>query len=171
MQIDVGDLDSSDIQALLREHLAGMHAHSPPGCVQALDLSELKDKSVTFWAVRETGELMGYGALQALDSQSGEIKSMKTAKAHLRKRIATQLLARILNEARHRQYERVSIETGSTEAFKPAILLYEHLWVFQCGLFADYKDNSFSAFMTTKLLQNDEHLRSDDCAEGKTRDY
>ena len=151
MQIEIGDLDSPDVQALLSEHLASMHEHSPPGCVHALDLSGLREASVTFWTVRASSELMGCGALKALDSQSGEIKSMRTAKAHLRKGVATQLLRHILHEAKQRQYQRVSIETGSTAAFKPAILLYERFGFTQCDPFADYKDNAFSVFMTLEL--------------------
>ena len=151
MQIELGDLDSPDVQDLLREHLASMHEHSPPECVHALDLSGLREASVTFWTVRASSELMGCGALKALDSQSGEIKSMRTAKAHLRKGVATQLLTHILYEAKRRQYQRVSIETGSTAAFKPAILLYERFGFTQCGPFADYTDNAFSVFMTLEL--------------------
>ncbi|MGB3295590.1 MAG: GNAT family N-acetyltransferase [Phormidesmis sp.] len=151
MQIELGDLNSPDVQALLREHLASMHEHSPPGCVHALDLSGLREASVTFWTVRESGELLGCGALKALNAQSGEIKSMRTAQAHLRKGVATYLLKYILNEARRRQYKHVSIETGSTDAFKPAILLYERFGFTRCGPFADYKDNAFSVFMTVEL--------------------
>lgn len=151
MQIAIGDLDSPDVKALLHKHLASMYEHSPPGCVQALDLSGLREASVTFWTVREAGELVGCGALKALDSRSGEIKSMRTAKAHLRKGIAADLIRHILDEAKHRQYERVSIETGSTDAFKPAILLYERFGFTRCGPFADYQDNDFSVFMTIEL--------------------
>ena len=151
MQIELGDLDSPDVQALLREHMASMQEHSPPECVHALDLSGLREASVTFWTVREAGELLGCGALKALNSQSGEIKSMRTAKAHLRKGVATQLLAHILNEAKQRQYQRVSIETGSTAAFHPAISLYKRFGFTQCGPFADYTDNAFSMFMTLEL--------------------
>ena len=84
MHVEIGGLDSADVRDLLREHLAGMHANSPPGSVFALDLSGLKAKSVTFWTVREGSDLMGCGALKALDSLSGLIKSMRTAKFHLR---------------------------------------------------------------------------------------
>ena len=104
MHVEIGGLDSADVRDLLREHLAGMHANSPPGSVFALDLSGLKAKSVTFWTVREGSDLMGCGALKALDSQSGEIKSMRTAKIHLRKGVANHLMTFILNEARRRRY-------------------------------------------------------------------
>lgn len=151
MNVELGDLDSVDVRDLLREHLAGMHANSPPGSVFALDLSGLKAKPVTFWTVREGTELMGCGALKQLDSQAGEIKSMRTAKRHLRKGVANRLLTFMLDEARRRQYEHLYLETGSSEAFVPAILLYERFGFTRCGPFAGYKENDFSVFMKLEL--------------------
>ncbi len=151
MRIEIEDLTNPDVQVLLRQHLMDMRQQSPPGSVHALDLDGLRAKSVTFWTVRESGKLMGCGALKELDSRSGEIKSMRTAKAHLRKGVAAKLLAHILDEAKRRRYERVNLETGSTEAFEPARLLYERFGFTQCGPFADYKDDSFSIFMTIGL--------------------
>ena len=151
MRIEIEDLTSPDVHALLREHLAGMHEHSPPGSVHALDLDGLRAKSVTFWTVRSNRELMGCGALKELDPKSGEIKSMRTTKAHLRKGVAAKLLNYMLDEARRRQYKCVNIETGSTDAFKPARLLYERFGFTPCEPFADYEDNSFSVFMTIEL--------------------
>ena len=151
MRIEIEDLTNPDVHALLREHLADMREHSPPGCVHALDLDGFRAKSVTFWTVRSNRELMGCGALKELDPKSGEIKSMRTTKAHLRKGVAAKLLNYMLDEARRRQYERVNIETGSTDAFKPARLLYERFGFTPCEPFADYEDNSFSVFMTIEL--------------------
>ncbi|MGB3299676.1 MAG: GNAT family N-acetyltransferase [Phormidesmis sp.] len=151
MQIATEDLTATDVQALLHEHLADMHKNSPPGCVHALNLEGLRAKSVTFWTVRELGELVGCGALNQLDSHSGEIKSMRTAKAHRRKGVAAVLLSHILAEAKKRRYKRISLETGSANAFMPARLLYEGFGFTRCGAFADYKDDSFSIFMTIDL--------------------
>lgn len=151
MQIAIEDLTKSDVHALLYEHLADMHEHSPPGCVQALDLDGLRANTITFWTVRESGKLLGCGALKELNLRSGEIKSMRTAKAYRRQGVAAKLLAHLLEEAKHRQYERISLETGSSAAFEPALLFYESFGFKQCGPFADYEDNSFSMFMTIEL--------------------
>ena len=94
---------------------------------------------------------MGCGALKELNLRAGEIKSMRTAQAHLRQGVAAHLLAHILDEAKRRNYERVNLETGSTEVFKPAILLYERFGFTPCGPFADYEENAFSIFMTLGL--------------------
>ena len=45
------DLSGSDTRALLRLHLEGMHAQSPPGSVFALDLTGLAAPNVTVWTV------------------------------------------------------------------------------------------------------------------------
>lgn len=43
------DLTSDAVRELLSEHLAGMHASSPPGHVHALALDALRHPSVSFW--------------------------------------------------------------------------------------------------------------------------
>ncbi len=151
MQIQIEDLTNPDVHDLLREHLADMHKHSPPGGVYALDLDRLRVPSITFYTVREAGELFGCGALKELAARTGEIKSMRTANTHLRKGVAATLLAHILDEAKRRQYERLYLETGSTEPFQPAIRLYERFGFSSCGPFADYEDTTFNIFMTLEL--------------------
>ena len=151
MQIAIEDLMSLDVQDLLREHLASMHENSPPGTVYALDLEGLRDPAITFWTVREAGELMGCGALKELDTQSGEIKSMRTAGAHLRKGVAAKLLSHILDETKRRGYTSVSLETGTTEAFQPAISLYKRFGFMPCKPLSGYVDTDFNLFMTIEI--------------------
>src|SRR5688572_27687072 len=151
MEIIVDDLSGREIQELLREHLRGMHLNSPPESVHALDLEGLRQPGITFWTVWDGGELLGCGALKELDAAHGEIKSMRTAAAHLRKGVARRMLAHILAEARRRGYRRVSLETGSGEAFVPAQRLYETFGFAYCGPFDGYAEDPFSVFMTLEL--------------------
>jgi putative acetyltransferase len=53
--------------------------------LKALPIEGLRSPDITFWSVWENAELLGCGALKELDPQHGEIKSMRTASAHLRK--------------------------------------------------------------------------------------
>src|ERR687891_419998 len=92
VKIVVDDLRGREVEELLAEHLRGMHLNSPPESVHALDLEGLRQPGITFWTVWEGGELLGCGALKELDSTHGEIKSMRTSPAHLRKGVAKQLL-------------------------------------------------------------------------------
>jgi putative acetyltransferase len=94
---------------------------------------------------------MGCGAIKELDSRHGEIKSMRTASAHLRKGVAAALLRRMFDEAKRRSYRQLSLETGSTEAFAPAHRLYAAFGFKLCGPFADYVDDPFSVFMTREV--------------------
>ena len=57
----------------------------------------------------------------------------------------------LLAVARGRGATRVSLETGSTEAFVPARSLYQRAGFKLCPPFANYTDNSFSVCMTRSL--------------------
>lgn len=151
LRIEKGDLASKPVIALLREHLQGMVDHSPPESIHALDLEGLGSADVTFWAVWDGADLCGCGALKELDSHHGEIKSMRTAAAHLRKGVAAAMLEHIVAESRRRSYDRLSLETGSGPGFDAALAFYEKSCFVYCGPFADYRDNPFSRFMTLEL--------------------
>ena len=99
----------------------------------------------------ESGELLGCGALKELNPQHGEIKSMRTAATHLRKGVAKNLLSHIIEEAKHRGYNRLSLETGSMEAFEPAHRLYANFGFTLCEPFADYVEDPYSVFMTRDI--------------------
>lgn len=145
------DLRGSEIQALLREHLQSMTLYSPAESIHALDLDALRRPEVTFWTVWEGDTLLGCGALQALDAHHGEIKSMRTASAHRRKGAARAMLDHIIAEAGRRGYARLSLETGSHVAFKPAHALYASRGFSFCEPFAPYKPDPYSVFMTRTL--------------------
>ena len=151
MEIRIDDLESPQVHGLLREHLSDMAAHSPPECVHALDLEALRGDDITFWTAWDVDELLGCGALKELDAEHAEIKSMRTAAAHLRKGVARDLLDHILGEAKRRGYLRVSLETGSMAAFEPAQRLYAGFGFTYCGPFADYVEDPYSVFMTKNI--------------------
>lgn len=151
MDIKIDDLSGPEIYELLQEHLQSMARHSPPESVHALDIEALRKPEITFWTVWENGELLGCGALKELDPQHGEIKSMRTSSLHIRKGVATNLLNHMLEEARRRCYRRLSLETGSMEAFDPARKLYAGFGFRYCEPFADYIEDPYSVFMTRDL--------------------
>lgn len=151
MRIVVDDLKGPEIAALLQVHLDAMHEYSPPESVHALDLDKLRQPDITFWTAWDGAALMGCGALKELDARHGEIKSMRTDAAHLRKGVAAAILETILTTARHRGYERLSLETGRPEPFQPAHRLYERYGFRECPPFADYVLDDFSICMTIDL--------------------
>jgi len=149
--ITEGGLDDPDVLALLREHLQGMADHSPPESIHALDVEGLRAPDITFWTMRNGSEVLGCIALKQLDEWHGEIKSMRTASAHLRKGVGAALLEHLVAEARRRGYERLSLETGSGPGFEAAHALYRKFGFVECGPFADYREDPFSRFMTIVL--------------------
>jgi putative acetyltransferase len=151
MEIRLGGLDDPAVIRLLEEHLQSMTLHSPPESIHALDLAGLKRPEITFWSVWQDGDLLGCGALKELDARHGEIKSMRTAAAHLRKGVARRMLVYIIYEARQRGYERLSLETGSMEAFAAARKLYASFGFEPCEPFGEYVLDPYSVFMTRAL--------------------
>ena len=137
--IKPGDFSNERVRALLARHLEGMHANSPPGHVFALDWSGLQKPEISFYALWEHDVLLGIGALKELDPRGGEIKSMRTADAHLRRGVAATILEHIIAEARQRGYARLSLETGSGQAFEPAVRLYRKYGFTAGGAFDGYK--------------------------------
>jgi putative acetyltransferase len=151
MKIEIDDLSRIEIHALLNEHLQSMYELSPPESVHALDLEKLRQPNITFWSAWEGSVLLGCGALKELDSTHGEVKSMRTPKAFRRRGAGRAILERIIEAAKSRGYECLSLETGSMEAFKPAQRLYESFGFGYCGPFGEYVEDPNSVFMSRQL--------------------
>ena len=151
MTIEIDDLSRDEVHALLNEHLQSMYELSPPESVHALNLEKLRKPEITFWTVWEGRQLLGCGALKELDSTHGEIKSMRTPKALRRKGAGRAILTHMIEVARSRGYQRVSLETGTADAFQPAHRLYESFGFQYCGPFGEYAEDPNSVFMTLDL--------------------
>jgi putative acetyltransferase len=151
MRIKVDDLDDGAVIELLSEHHEEMNLYSPPESIHALDEASLKDPAIMFWSVWSSNELAGCGALKKLSNTHGEIKSMRTSNAFRRQGVAERILQQILNSAKSRSYQRVSLETGTNEAFIPAIKLYKKYGFNECVPFGSYKLDPFSMFFTKEM--------------------
>lgn len=151
LEIRLDDLRGPEIAELLQEHLRGMAQHSPAESMHALDLDGLRRPEVAFWSAWQGSQLMGCGALKELDAGHAEIKSMRTASAHLRKGVAAAIMRHMLEVAKQRSYKRLSLETGAPDAFAPARNLYARFGFRECGPFADYAEDPYSVFMTLEL--------------------
>ncbi|MDE2298664.1 MAG: GNAT family N-acetyltransferase, partial [Burkholderiales bacterium] len=112
MKIELDDLSRPAVHALLNEHLRSMHELSPPESVHALDLDKLRRPEITFWSAWDGEALLGCAALKELDPRHGEVKSMRTPAARRRTGAGLALLIHVIETARARGYERLSLETG-----------------------------------------------------------
>ena len=152
MEIRIDDLRGPEIAALLKSHLEHAQVLSPPGTVNALDIDGLRVPEVTFWTVWDRHLLLGCGALKELDPEFAEIKSMHTAREHRGKGVAELLVRHILGVARERQYQRVSLETGTHAEFHAAHRLYKRFGFDYCDAFGDYMITEHNVCMTLELV-------------------
>ena len=150
-EIRIDDLRGPEMASLLSQHLRALAEVSPPESRHALNLDGLRQPGITFWSVWDGQQLAGCGALKELDAAHGEIKSMRTAAAHLRKGVASALLEHIIVEAKRRGYHRLSLETGAMAYFEPAHRLYQKFGFKPCPPFARYAEDRNSIFMTMSL--------------------
>lgn len=145
------DPRTPEARALVERHLAFAHDHTPPDHVHALDLEGLAARDIDCFGARDDGALLAIGALRMLDSTHAEIKSMHTDAAARGRGIGRLMLAHLLDTARSRGVARVSLETGTIEAFAPARHLYTSAGFVECPPFGSYTANPDSTCMTLRL--------------------
>lgn len=155
LNITPGDLTDPRVIDLLRIHLSNARAESPAESVHALDLDGLRKPDITFWSAWEAEQLAAVGALRALASDHGEVKSMHTAEALRRRGAGGAMLRHVIGTARSRGYSRLSLETGSSPYFDNARALYARHGFGACAPFGDYGADPFSVYQTLDLRQAD----------------
>ena len=151
LQIIPGDFADPRVVALLDYHHRTMHAQTPKGSAHALDLAGLQSPALSLWTIWSGDFLAGMGALKTLSPAEGEVKSMRTVEGSLRKGIGGVMLRHIIEAARERGMRRISLETGGSAPFAPAIAFYRAHGFTDCAPFADYRPDPHSVFMTLEL--------------------
>lgn len=149
--IRADDLSHPSTRALLALHLQGMQANSPADAVFALDLSGLQQPGVSVWTAWRDEQAIGVAALRRLDDRRGELKSMRTHPHHLRRGVAATLLEHVIAQARAGGLTRLSLETGSGDAFEPALALYRRRGFVNGEAFGDYIPSAFNQFLHLDL--------------------
>lgn len=149
--VEVDDPQVDDVRALLEAHLAFARGVTPICDVHALGVDRLVDPAITLFTARQAGSLLGVGALRELDQTHAEIKSMHTAAPARGRGVGKSMVEHLLKVASQRGYSRVSLETGSMEAFAPARALYASMGFEPCEPFGEYTDNPNSTCMTFRL--------------------
>ena len=145
------DLSSDQTRELLKLHLEGMHANSPPGHVFALDLSGLKVPEVTVWSAWHEDRIASIGAMKMLASGGAEIKSMRTHPDFVRMGAGAAILETIIDTAKRRGVRRLSLETGTGPSFEPALALYRRRGFRNGPAFGDYAQSDFNQFLHLEL--------------------
>ncbi|NND03120.1 MAG: GNAT family N-acetyltransferase [Acidimicrobiia bacterium] len=154
LQVAQDDPLAADVDALLGAHLALAHEVTPPGHVHALDGAGLQSDDIRFYSARdEDGSLLGIGALRDLGVGHYEIKSMHTASEHRGRGVGRAILEHLVEVARRSGGNRVSLETGTMDAFASARAMYAGYGFVVCEPFGDYEPVPNSVCMTFILSE------------------
>ena len=148
--IIVEKTDPHDPQAtaLLKQSHALMQSLFPPEDNFYLDIADLVDPSIHFFAARISNALCGTGALAIKDGY-GEVKSMFVAEDARGKGIADAILRQIEDQARADKIPVLKLETG--DVLYAAHRLYRRFGFQDCGVFGDYGAGDRSVFMEKTL--------------------
>ncbi len=146
-----GGLDDPRIIALITYHQTEARASTPQENAHAMGAEALRHPDITVWTAWDGDTLLGIAALRQLSPDHGEIKSMRTAPAALRRGVARALLGHLIALARTRGYARVSLETGTAPMFDAANRLYEASGFVDGPVFGGYPDSPHNRFMTLAL--------------------
>ena len=146
-----GNFDHPEVYELLTKHFVELRAASPEGSAHVLDIPGLQDKSIKFWSLWNNDMLMGCGALKFLDKVHGEFKSIRIHDNFRRKGNGISVINHLINEAKKLNINKLSIETGAGDFFKPARILFKQCGFEVCGPFAHYKEDINSVYFTKTL--------------------
>lgn len=151
LTITRADFDDLALSRFLQAHLDDMEPTAPPESQHALNFDELKKPTVRLWVAHQDGALVGTAALVELFGGHEELKSMRTDPVRRGSGIASALLLHVLEDARSRAVERISLETGSMAFFDAARALYRKYGFIECEPFGSYTEDPNSTFMTLLL--------------------
>ena len=146
-----GNFDHPEVHELLTKHFVELRAASPEGSAHVLDIPGLQDKTIKFWSLWNNDMLMGCGALKFLDKEHGEFKSIRIHDNFRRKGNGISVINHLINEAKKLNINKLSIETGAGNFFKPARTLFKQCGFEICGPFAHYKEDINSVYFTKTL--------------------
>ena len=142
---------TDELAHVLQAHWLFCTSSTPIEHVYALDASKLFSPDITVFGARIDGELVGVGAMRKLDQLHAELKSMHTLAKSRGLGVGKAMVAHIEDFARSSGIERMSLETGTNEAFRPARELYKSLGYQSCEAFGDYVLSEDNTCMT-KLI-------------------
>jgi putative acetyltransferase len=143
--------DADDVRDLVATHLAFARRHTPAADVRALPVEAITDPSISMFGARVEGRLVGIGALRRLDADHAEIKTMHTLAAFRGRGIGRAVLDHLVAVARDRGYRRVSLETGTMDAFAPSREVYARAGFRVCPPFGEHRKGPNSVCMTMDL--------------------
>jgi len=116
-----------------------------------LDISKLKTPEITVFGGKLDGELVAVGAIRILAATHAELKSMHTLLAARGMGVGRAIVEQIEKFASQRGITRLSLETGTSDAFKSARVLYQSMGFRPCETFGEYENTEDNICMTKSL--------------------
>jgi len=148
IEIRPDDLTGEETRRLVIFHLAALIGTAPPESIHALDVDALRRPGITVWSAWVEDRIAGIAALRELDSERGEIKSMRVGDGFRGAGIGRALLDHVVAAARDRGMTSLWLETGISDDFIAAHRLYESAGFVDCEAFQGYAPDPHSRFMT-----------------------
>lgn len=142
---------NEDVTILLQTHLSFCYECTPPENVYALDIDALCKPNILVYVGRINEEVISVCALRLINEYHGELKSMHTLKQARGKGIGKAMLDYVINIAKNKGLNRLSLETGTTKEFVSARNLYYSIGFKDCEPFENYEESIYSICMTMEL--------------------
>ncbi|MBV9571172.1 MAG: GNAT family N-acetyltransferase [Alphaproteobacteria bacterium] len=139
-----------EIENLIGELNATLHALTPPEHCYHLTVQQLAGLNTTFFVARDNGVAVACGALVRHHAGVGEIKRMYTRPEYQGRGIGGRVVGEIEKLARSESLRELVLETG--DRHPAAWRVYERAGFGRCGPVLDYRASSWSVFYAKPLL-------------------
>ena len=143
---------TDELAQVLQAHWLFCTSSTPIEHVYALDASQLFTSDITVFGARIDGELVGVGAMRKLDAHHAELKSMHTLAKSRGLGIGKAIVLHIEDFATSQGIKRLSLETGTNDAFRPARKLYKSLGYIECEAFGEYILSDDNMCMSKEII-------------------
>lgn len=137
-----------EADALLKAHHGLMTSLFPVGDCHFLGGAALAEDHVTFYTARIGTEVVGMGALAAMEGY-GEVKSMFTTPEARGKGVADAILRAVEDTAKEAGLSMLKLETGT--GLDAAHRLYQRHGFQECGPFGSYAPSPHSVYFEKEI--------------------
>jgi putative acetyltransferase len=150
-KISIGPEDprQADVRRIIAESGAYLQVLYPSESNHVIDVDALAAPDAVFLVARRAGEILGSIAFRIIAPGHAEIKRMFVRAEARGKGVGRRLLEALEDEARRRNVNRISLETGIRQP--EAIGLYRASGYQDCPPFGTYRCDPLSLFMTKGL--------------------
>jgi putative acetyltransferase len=149
ISIGLEDPRQADVRRIFAESGAYLQALYPSESNHVVDVDALAGPDAVFVAARRNGELLGSIAFRIIAPGHAEIKRMFVRAEARGDGVGRRLLEALEAAARHRNVDRISLETGIKQP--EPIGLYRASGYQDCPPFGTYTSDPPSLFMTKRL--------------------